>query len=246
MLCERAVPCPGHGCLDRGSLQPTTGVFGNLADVPFSPFFQAAQKRRIATVAFIKGHPVVPQVLAQVAHQFQCQLGLGPENDLRGHTGFGQAMRGIEPFLWQVQAGIQQGVAVLARLGEVDRHLAIGNLAQATQIVPCHADTLVAALGETALSDDENAVVVAQVPIDPGRQFLTQRFVMPRGLTDEDLGHAYLGRIAQDLQGDALCGLVIRGVQQHAAEVASARAGRLSSPSRGANRATNCWKRGNA
>ena len=110
-------------------------------------------------------------------------------------------------------------MTTVAGVGHVNGHLAVGNLAQGATVLPCDADAFAAAFGKATFIEDEHTMIAAQFRLDPAAQFFPQRRIGPRGLADEDLHHADLGGVAVDLQGDGLGGLVVRVIQEEAAQV---------------------------
>ena len=110
-------------------------------------------------------------------------------------------------------------MAAVAGVGDVDGDLAVVEFAGGTAILAGDADALGAALGEGALVEDEDTLVAAEFVGDPGAEFVAKVLVGPGGGTEEDLGHAHLGGVAVDLEGDGFGGLVVVVVQEQAAEV---------------------------
>jgi hypothetical protein len=93
-------------------------------------------------------------------------------------------------------------------------------LAGSAAVLAGHAHTLVAALGDAALIDDQDALGVAEGFIDPAEQLGAERQVRPGRLADEVLGHADLrGIAAVGVAGNRFGVLVIVGVEQQAAQV---------------------------
>ncbi len=110
-------------------------------------------------------------------------------------------------------------MAVTTGIGQEDPDLAVVDLAGGPTVLAGHTHAFVPTLGNTALIDDQDALRVAEVFIDPADQFGPQGEIGPRRLAQEVLGHTHLrGIAAVGVEGNGLGVLIVVGVEQQAAQ----------------------------
>src|SRR5262249_31436658 len=155
-------------------LQPDTGVLGHLADITLAQLLQATDEVGIAAVNLVEGHPAMPQAATPVTQQFKGQLRLGAEDDPLGHARGTTAGGVVGPGVMQIQARIEQGMAAVAGVSDVDGDLTVVEFAGGAAVLAGDADALGAAFGEGALIEDEDTLVAAEFVGDPGAELLAQ------------------------------------------------------------------------
>jgi hypothetical protein len=113
------------------------------------------------------------------------QLVPGGKTDLFGNASLLTALAVPGPVFRQVEAVIDQGVAKVADVAEVDTDLAVLNFAKATTPLTLDANGLFALLDEGGRIEDEDTIGLAQTLCYLVDQFADERFVIPGNLTDE-------------------------------------------------------------
>ncbi len=145
----------------------------------------------------------------------QGQFVPGAETHLRGHAGLLAAPFVLGPVLGQVEARIDQGVALVADVAEVDTDLAVFDFAKAAAPLALYAHGLGALLGEGGGVEDQDGGVLTQTVADLAGKFADQRGMVPVNLSDELLEPLAFSVMEV---GDAL-GVLAAQVGQQAADV---------------------------
>src|SRR5262245_50028884 len=92
-----------------------------------------------------------------------------------------------DPVLIQVEAGVEQGLAATADIGQEDTGLTVVDLAQAATPLAGHTTGGVPLLGEGGGVEDEDAVGVGQFLTDVTAEFVEDGAVVPAAGADEEL-----------------------------------------------------------
>src|SRR5262249_51260965 len=220
---------PGVGAHERHLLAPPLpgvrrvirhpvahpGVARPGQEVAFAPLAQLLAEVGAASHLVVAGDPTVRQQTALFVEHLEGQFVPGGEADLFGHAGLLAASFVPGPLLRQEEAEIDQGVALMADVAEVDADLAIVDLAEPAAPLTLHADGLVALLDEGGGVEDQHAVGRAETLADLACKFADEGLVVPGGLAEELLESLAFAVVQV---GDAL-GVLARKVGEQSADV---------------------------
>ncbi len=157
-------------------------------DVAFVPILQARQEMRVVAIVCIGDDTAVRYTPGpRLVQQCQGNLRLRLERYVSGDASAPQALGGLRPVLWQVQADRHRPARVRIALAACHRHLAVAHLAQGPRILPGHAYRGLALLGKARIVEDQHpltngrlgnhlfhplAVEVLLVPLHVGEKLL--------------------------------------------------------------------------
>src|SRR6266540_2350870 len=126
------------------------------------------------------------------------QRRFGRKGPLVGNTGSSTALAILGPFLWQIELAINQGLTMLARVGQENADLAVLDAAGRATIVPCEASRMAAFLKKAGFVKHTHRSGICQIVDHIRLQAVAQRIGVPVGPTKQVLKAIGL-RIATDL-----------------------------------------------
>ena len=97
---------------------------------------------------------------------------LGGEARALRHMRRRQPRRIVRPGLGQIQGTINEGMAVTRDIGREHTHLAVGDLARRTRVLPVHAARSLALLQKSGLINHQNRIIIGQGLDQIGRAVL--------------------------------------------------------------------------
>ena len=203
------------------ALPPHPRVMRHFGKVPQTAAGHLVEQCRVTSKGFVTRHPATPQhlVVHHRANHVPAQFGLGLEGNIGNTTCASAVCVAIvfNPFLRQIQAAIQQGVACVAGIAQKDACLTVGAFADFPTVLTLDADRLATLLQKVTPVQGQHSVFVPQCLIHCAPVALKNGLIAPRPGTDKLLHAAYgvgivtshgqhhgLDRFARDVQQQAM------------------------------------------
>ena len=161
---------------------------GHFGEVPQASPCDLIQQGRIAPKPFVARYPAAAQgcSLDYVLNHAPAQRGLGRKGHVVRHPTRGAPLGvcGVaDPFLRQVQAAIEQRIALRAGIGQKNTCLTVGRFAEFAAVLAFDPDRLAALFRKVAAIQNQHAVIVAQIGIDFRPQALQDGAIIPGSFT---------------------------------------------------------------